>query len=260
LIRVGVGIGIGIEGNDVRNLRLRAVREGKTSDKFQPIPAAASAARYEDNVVSPGITAPPLAVGQFSRALFSKSVHGTLLKEWKPGERIHFHEPPADWTLYAIAAGAACVGAGFLSYNVTPHFRDWLPGWATMAVAMTLGPLIACGVVFFAYREREIVLDWPMGTIGWRRGRLWRHAELKQIEQLLLRGLKRHISQKKRRSYTKYSCRLDLYIGGRRVFLAQTNEHIDDPDTPANQLGSLAAALAEAVGVSWQWRDYDAWR
>ena len=43
---------------------------------------------------------------------------------------------------------------------------------------------------------------------------------------------------------------------GRRVYLVQSKQYTDDPDEPANRLGSLAAALAESLGVSWEWRDY----
>ena len=215
--------------------------------------------RYDEDVVSPGVQAPPLNVSKFSPALFASTVRGTLLKEWKPGQRIRFYEPAADAALYGVTVAASAIAAGFLSYNLASVFHQWLPGWATMVLAIVLVPLLACAVVFFVFREREIVLDWPTGTVGWRVGRRWRHARLDQVERLLLRGLKKDVKQKKRPSFSKYRCRLEMYVNGRRVFIAQSNEHISDPDTPANRMGSLAAALADALGVSWQWRDYDSW-
>jgi len=250
-----------VEGSDVRNLQLRAARKPqKSSDRYQPIPEVSSAVRYEEDVVSPGAVAPAIKVVEFSPSVFSSCVTGTLLKQWQPGERVHFHEPAADAAMHGVAGLIAAIGAGFISYYLAPTFAAWLPGWAVMTLAILAAPLISSTVVFFAYREREIVFDWPTGTIAWRTGRRWRHAQLKQIERLLLRGEKRTVSRKKGRSYTKHWCRLEIVVEGRQVFLVQTNEYREDPDTPANRLGSLAAALSESLGVGWQWREYGAWR
>jgi len=249
-----------VEGSDVRNLQLRAARKPqKSSDRYQPIPEVSSAVRYEEDIVSPGAVAPALKVGQFSPSVFSNSVRGALLKQWQPGERVHFHEPAADAAMHGAVALVAAIFAGIVSYSLAPTFAAWLPGWATMTLAIFVAPLIACTVVFFVYCEREIVLDWPTGTIAWRTGRRWRHAQLNQIERLLLRGQKQDVKQKKRPSYTRYWCRLEIVVEGRHLFLVQSNQYIDDPDTPANRLGSLAAALADSLGVGWQWREYGAW-
>lgn len=248
-----------IETSDVRNLKVRVVRSPKDKDKHQPVPEGSSSVRYEENQVSPGVELPPLRVGTFSSSVFANTVQGTQLKEWQPGKRIHFYEPAADAAMHAVAALVTAVGAGFIAYQVAPLFAAWLPGWATMTLAIVVAPLVTCTIVFFAFREREIVLDWPTDTVGWRVGRRWRHAPLGQVEKLVLRGFKKTVSQKKRRSYSKYWCRLEMCVQGRRVLIAQSNEYKEDPDTPANRLGSLAAALAESLSIGWDWRDYDCW-
>ena len=135
-------------------------------DRYQPIPEVSSAVRYEDNVVSPGVACRALRVGDFSPAVFAGSVRGTLLKQWQPGQRIHFFEPGADAVSYGAAALVAVILGGFVSYQMAPIFADWLPGWATMTLAILLFPLIACAGVFLIYREREIVFDWPTGTLA----------------------------------------------------------------------------------------------
>jgi len=245
-----------IESSDVRNLKIRIVRQPKEDGRYLPIPALSSAVRYEDDVVSPGVAAPAINVGKFGPSLFANTVRNTLLKEWKPGKRIHFFEPAASWELHAISAGAAAVAAGFMSYHFASHLAAWLPGWGTMALSILLAPPLTCAVIWLVFRERVIVFDWPTGTVAWRFGGRWRHAQLDQIERLDLRGLKRDVKQKKSPSNTHYWCRLDMIVRGRRVFIVESNKYCNDADTPANRLGSLAAALADSVSVKWQWRDY----
>jgi len=260
LFRIGRMCGLGyyaVEGSDLRKLKVRLLREPKNSERFQPIPESSSAVRYEDDVVSPNVQAPAMRVGKFQRKAFAGSVSGTRLVQWQPGERIHFHEPPPGPGTYGIAAAVAAAIAGFFAYHAAPLAAARLPWWATMLAAIVVGALGACLWIWLAYREREVIFDWPAGRVSWRIGSRLRHAPLSAIETFLLRGIKEYKKTKGRPGYTNYWCRLEMSVEGRTIYILQSNRFRDLEDAPADRLGPLTAALGESLNVPWQWREYD---
>jgi hypothetical protein len=254
-----------VEDSGPRYLKLRVVREPQSSNKFQPIPESGSAARYAEDVVSPAVQAPEIRVARFRPQDFGRHVSGVHLAEWEPGKRIRFHQLPPDVATYGITAAIAAVVAGILAYNLAPLAAEWLPGWGTMVLAIVVSALGACVWVSVAGREREVIFDWPTKQATWRVGRRLRQAPLGAIERLVLRGVKRTERRQRRkhvmtqdRLRVDYWCRLEMSVQGRTIFILQSNRVGHDADAPPQQLGPLAAALAESLGVPWQWRDYDA--
>lgn len=264
LFRIGRACGLdhyAVEDSDIRNLKLCLRREpqGKTHNgRFQPIPSAASAARYDDNLVPTSIPAPEIKVGPFHPETLANSAGKTRLVEWQPGVRVRFHTPAADWAEYVVHAGVAAIVGGVLAYGLAPLARPWLPGWATMIVAIAVAPLAASGWVFFRFCERETTIDWLSKQVTWRIGSRTRHASFSNIHSLQLRGLKRTINRKKQPSYDEHWGRLEVLLDRGAILVLESDALRRDPDGPPRQLGPLTAALAESLGVPWQWRDYNA--
>jgi hypothetical protein len=261
LFRIGRICGVGyyaIESSDLRNLKARLLREPKNSERFQPIPDGSSAARYEDDVVSPHVPAPAPRVGKFQRSAYEQSVTSTRLVEWQPGQLIHFHQPPPDRATYCVAAIITATIAGIIAYQMAPLTKAWLPWWGTVLVAICVATLAVCFVIWLTGRERETIFDWSAGQVSWRVGNRWKHAALNAINDLRLRGLKQTVTKKKGPSYTLYSCRLEMVVAGRSIYILESDKFRDLPDAPADRLGPLAAALGESLHVPWQWREYDA--
>lgn len=259
LFRIGRMCDLGwyaIESSDVRNMRVRLVREPKKSDRYQPLPTVTAAAEYHDNTALLTAAAPAIQVAKFRPEMFHRAAYGALLAEWQPGQRIHLHTPAADAKLYAFAAAIGAATGGFAAYNLAEFATDWLPIWASAVLAVLLGVALACLFVYSQHPGRDVTFDWPAGRVSWRVGPWRRSASLASVESLLLRGCTRTTKQKQKRSQTWYYASLEMLVGGRRVFVVQSPESLEEADTPAKQLGPFTAALADSLQVGWKWQDY----
>jgi hypothetical protein len=176
--------------------------------------------------------------------------------EWQPGTCVRFHTPAADWPEYVAYAVVAAIVAGVLAYGLAPMVKAWLPGWGTMLVAIGVAPLVSSAWVWLRFREREVTIDWRTQQVAWRIGSRTRHAPLSSIQSVELRGLKRTVKRKKQPSYDEHWGRLELALERGTVLVLESDAMRRDPDGPARQLGPLTAALAAALGVPWQWREY----
>jgi hypothetical protein len=260
LFRIGRMCGLAyysVEQSDLRNLKVQLVRESAGAERFQLLPGGSSSSRYEDDVVSEGISAPAPRVEKFRRKTFEKFVSGTRLVAWQPGKLVQLFQPAPDAAAYLVFSAGAAALAGFFAYHAAPLAKDWLPWWGTMIVAMLAAPLLACLATWLFCPDREVIFDWATGQVTWRTGKRKRSAPLTAIEQLVLRGIKKKVHRKKQSDYTNYSCALEMIVEGRTVELLESNKFRELPDAPAERLGPLAQALSESLNVPWQWREYD---
>ncbi len=259
LFRIGRKCELGwyaVETSDVRNMRVRIVREPKKSDRYQPLPTVTAAAEYHDNNSLLAAAAPEIKVAKFRPDTFHRAAYGAVLAEWQPGQRIHLHTPAADAKLYAFAAAIGAATGGFAAYNLAEFVTDWLPIWGSVVLAVLLGVAVACLWVYSQHPGRDVIFDWLSGRVSWRVG-LWRRsASLSNIQSLLLRGSTRTTTQKQKKSQTWYYARLEMMVGERRVFVVQSPDSLEEADAPAKQLGPFTAALADSLQVGWKWQDY----
>jgi hypothetical protein len=133
---------------------------------------------------------------------------------------------------------------------------DWLPIWASAVLAVLLGVAVACLFVYGQHPGRDVIFDWLTGRVMWRSGPWRRSASLASVQSLLLRGCTRTRKQKQKKSQTWYYASLEMLIGGRKVFVVQSPDSLEEADTPAQQLGPFTAALADSLQVGWKWQDY----
>jgi hypothetical protein len=259
LFRIGRMCDLGwyaVPSSDLRNLRVRLVRDPHKSTRYQPLPAPAAAADYRDNTAPLAAGAPAIQIARFRPESFHLATDGALLAQWQPGQRIHLHTPGADAKLYAFAAGIGAATGGFAAYNLAEFATEWLPVWGSTALAILLGAAVACLWVYCRHPGRDVIFDWLSGRVSWRVGPWRQSASLASVQSLLLRGSTRTSKQKQRRSQTWYYANLEMLIGGRRVFVVQSPDSLEEADTPAKQLGPFTAALADALQVGWKWQDY----
>lgn len=223
------------------------------------IPEVGAVPDYHDDAASPGkdmpeLTFPPFVPGKFAGP--------SSIREWRPGHLVRFEKVPVPrgkaMTLVAVMMALFTVPVLLALF----FFGD-TPMGGFLLIPAVEAPLFGGIVLYLVYKgareAREVTLDWRARTVRVRTERRTVEYPLADIRSLAVRGsvvLSYETAGDDRRSYHEYGCEVvGCLSGGDEVRIAETDRS-RDADVPYLACGSMAAALAAALGIEWQWDDY----
>ncbi|MDA1049487.1 MAG: hypothetical protein O3C40_03280 [Planctomycetota bacterium] len=234
-----------VEDNDVEMMVVSLSRNGD-ADGYLTLPAASQSPRYDLDQVSTSATAPKPQVAAFDPDSFVHPV--TRLTKWNPGQEIRIFRPAAPFSMALVVGAVAAVIVSFMAYLFYPSTGVW----GMLFVAATAFVIGAIGCRGYKH-EYEVVLNWSLRTVSWRREWFARTANLNNIDHLELRGIEkvRHSGDD---PYSTYLCKLELILdSGTRVFVVDNGTWEESDTGQRRQLEPLSAALAESIEKPWRW-------
>lgn len=187
-----------------------------------------------------------------------KDIHP--IEIWSPGARVRIHVPavPPLGTVIAVALGALAGGAVIAVFAFAISVADPIR-WAAIAAGAAAGALWAGRKFHEMFEEHDVTMDWISGRATFRHGRDMRSVLLKDIQQLVLRGLKtRHEPGDvagPTASYTAYWCRLEAQLSDGQALIIE-GDPTRDPHSARVPLEAMGGELARALGVQLRFEDY----